>query len=265
MPRTMRVKSSTGVYHVMVRGNEKKNIFSDDEDREKFISILEQKNPNNNWRIYAFCLMDNHVHLLIDEMNEELSQIMKIINTSYAYYYNHKYERTGHLFQDRYKSEPVETDAYLLAATRYIHRNPLKAGVINDLKSYRWSSFNSYLNTNEEYSRIIDRNRILEMFSNHSIISAQNLFIEFMEQETNEAFLDCSDNIEINNTISPDYIENYISRKGIMLKDLKSRQNREIRDNLIKTIKQQSDFSIREIADLLKLSKSTVHNVCKEQ
>ncbi len=249
----------------MIRGNEKKNIFTDDKDREKFIQILERKNPQSKWLIYGFCLMDNHVHLLIDEMNEELSQIMKIINTSYVYYYNRKYKRTGHLFQDRYKSEPIETDAYLLAAIRYIHRNPIKAGLVNDMRDYRWSSYNSYLDINTEYSRIIKIDRILEMFSEHSVNIAQKLFIQFSEQATDEVFLDCSDNMDFDSEIDSEYVVHYLDENGIKLEDINSRENREIRDSLIKDIHQGSNSSIRKIADLFNLSKSTVHKICKKK
>ena len=104
MPRVSRKLSRSKVYHVMVRGNERKKIFIDDEDRERFISTIREKNKERKFLVYAFCLMDNHIHLLINEGQDQITKIMQRIGVSYAYYFNKKYKRTGHLFQDRFKS-----------------------------------------------------------------------------------------------------------------------------------------------------------------
>ena len=122
MPRPIRLKSETGIYHVMARGNRRKNIFHDDEDKNRFINILVQKKKDDRFTLLAFCIMDNHYHLLIREEKESLSSIMKMINSTYAVYYNNKYEGIGHVFQDRFRSEAIHNDAYLLNVTRYIDR-----------------------------------------------------------------------------------------------------------------------------------------------
>lgn len=93
MPRQSRILSKSKTYHVMIRGNERKSIFIDEEDKFRFIQTLCEKNKNKQYFIYAYCLMDNHVHLLINEGNDEISRIMKRINVSYAYYFNKKYGR----------------------------------------------------------------------------------------------------------------------------------------------------------------------------
>jgi REP element-mobilizing transposase RayT len=85
--------------------------------------------------------MDNHVHLLINEGDDEIGKIMKRINISYSYYFNKKYGRIGHLFQDRFKSEGIDSDAYLLSVVRYIHNNPVKAGLVKNIEEYKWSSY----------------------------------------------------------------------------------------------------------------------------
>lgn len=138
MPRAARRKSSTNIYHIMIRGINQQNIFADEEDYEKFIDTLEKYNKKIEFEIYAYCLLDNHVHLLMKEGNEPLSNTMKRIGASYVYWYNWQYNRKGHLFQDRYKSEVVENDAYFLTVLRYIHQNPVKAGLTNKIESYKW-------------------------------------------------------------------------------------------------------------------------------
>ncbi|MCJ7806540.1 MAG: transposase, partial [Clostridia bacterium] len=119
MPRRAREKSSTGVYHVMLRGINRQNIFKDREDRQQFITTLVKYKKVSGYEIYGYCLMTNHMHLLIKEGGESIDRILKRIGASYVYWYNKKYARCGHLFQDRFKSEPVEDDQYLLVVLRY--------------------------------------------------------------------------------------------------------------------------------------------------
>lgn len=144
MPRTQRKKSSTGIYHIVFRGINRQQIFEEDEDYERFLYLLKQYQQICSYHIYAYCLMPNHIHLLIKEGTEELGQTFRRIGASFVYWYNLKYGRTGHLFQDRYKSEVVEDDAYLLTVVRYIHRNPVKAGLCQEPEDYRYSSFAHY-------------------------------------------------------------------------------------------------------------------------
>ncbi|SMD17567.1 transposase, partial [Sporomusa malonica] len=107
MPRQQRKKSNSGYYHVMIRGNDRKNIFLDEEDKQNFIEILYQKKQENIYLLHAFCLMDNHVHLMLQEGEVNIANIMKRINISYVHYFNKKYKKIGHLFQDRFKSEGI--------------------------------------------------------------------------------------------------------------------------------------------------------------
>ena len=160
MPRKPRRLSSTGIYHIMTRGIDRMAIFHDDEDRGKYLAILANCLPGEQSGVrvedgsfvpasraqptgqpailYNYCLMDNHVHLLIKTGSEPLSHLMKRIGVRYAAFYKWKYHRTGHLFQDRFRSEPVEDDSYLLAVYRYIALNPLKAGLCEKPGKYRW-------------------------------------------------------------------------------------------------------------------------------
>ena len=143
MPRCARQKSVSGYMHIIVRGNGKQIIFEDDTDNLKFIYLLKKYSQETNTEINAFCLMTNHVHLLVNDTSEQVSSFMKKLGISYSAYFNHKYERTGHLFQDRYLSENVDNEKYLLTVFRYILKNPEKAGMCS-AKNYRWSSYHSY-------------------------------------------------------------------------------------------------------------------------
>ncbi|HHY25099.1 MAG TPA: transposase, partial [Clostridiaceae bacterium] len=113
----------------MLRGINGQVIFHDNKDYEKLIQTIKEIKEISKYEVYAYCLMTNHVHLLIKERNEDLGIVFRRIGAKYVYWYNHKYKRRGYLFQDRYKSEAVESDEYLLTVLRYIHQNPVKAGI----------------------------------------------------------------------------------------------------------------------------------------
>lgn len=139
MARSARKKSTTGYYHIMIRGVNRQDIFFDDNDRLRFIDTIKRFQEELNIQITAYCLMSNHIHILL-HADEELSLFIKKVSSSYVYWFNRKYERIGHLFQDRFKSEEIDTDSYLLTAMRYILRNPQKAGICS-VENYKWSSF----------------------------------------------------------------------------------------------------------------------------
>ncbi len=145
MPRVAREKSSTGVYHVILRGHNQQPIFKEEEDARRFLHILEKYQKTGDYLVFAYCLMANHIHLLIKEEQVELGTIMKRIGTSFVYWYNRKYERCGNLFQDRFRSEAVEDEQYFLTVLRYIHQNPVKAGLVEEPASYKWNSYREYL------------------------------------------------------------------------------------------------------------------------
>jgi len=145
MSRSARKKSSSGIYHVMLRGINKQTIFEDDEDNERFLYTLAETRKVSGFELYAYCLMGNHAHMLIRVLNEDLDRIFRRLGASYVFWYNRKYGRTGHLFQDRYKSEVIENDRYFVAVLRYIHRNPIKAGMCKTPDEYKWSSYSEYV------------------------------------------------------------------------------------------------------------------------
>lgn len=143
MPRTGRVVSLTGYNHIIARGNGGICIFEDDEDRYRMLTLFEDKLVGNGIGVTAWCLMSNHFHLMVDDPNGRISSCMSGILTSYVKYFNHKTDRVGHLFQDRFKNIPVENDIQAIALADYIHMNPVKAGV-SAVDNYRWSSYRAY-------------------------------------------------------------------------------------------------------------------------
>ncbi|WP_102344779.1 REP-associated tyrosine transposase [Bacillus sp. Marseille-P3661] len=189
MPRKARLKSGSGVYHVILRGANRQEIFHDDEDCMQFLNTLERYKNETELKVYGWCLMSNHVHLLLREGNEELSKTMKRIGVSFVRYYNWKYGVIGHLFQDRFKSESVETREYLLTVVRYIHQNPLKAGIVKKVNEWRWSSCHGYYSKSYYPMGLLDYNFILQFFSSDPLI-AKERFKEFNERNNNDECLE---------------------------------------------------------------------------
>lgn len=140
MARQEWVKSTTGIDPVVLKGLDGRNIFLDDSDRSLFMDKLTKARETGGFQLYGYCLMDNHVHLLIKE-GEELGTSIERITVGYVQLHYNKYGRTGHLVQNRFSSEAVEDDQYLMMVLRYIHRNPLKAEMVSRLKGYPWSSY----------------------------------------------------------------------------------------------------------------------------
>lgn len=147
MARRARTNSESGYLHLITRGIGKQILFESRDDYVYYLSLLKRFSKETDIAICAYCLMENHVHLLVHDKSQNVSLFMKKIGVSYSRYYNLKYERSGHLFQDRYISEPIEYENYLVTVFRYILTNPVKAGICPaDL--YEWSSYKLYESTN---------------------------------------------------------------------------------------------------------------------
>ncbi len=154
MARALRIEFEGAIYHVTSRGNEKGSIFKDEHDRIRFLAKLGENLETHGARVYAYVLMGNHYHLLLETPRANLSAFMQQFNTSYTVYYNHRHRRRGHLFEGRYKAKVVEGDRYLLTLARYVHLNPVKVQGCNGLsllerrtllRSFKWSSYRAYV------------------------------------------------------------------------------------------------------------------------
>ena len=145
MPRSPRIQFSGAYYHVYNRGVEQRPIFLDDMDRKMFLKLLGEEVRRSDLRLFAYCLMENHYHLFLQILKPNLNRILQAVQGHYAQYLNGRHGRVGALFQGRYKNRLVHEDEYALTLLRYIHRNPLDAGLVKSLEDYRWSSYLSYI------------------------------------------------------------------------------------------------------------------------
>ena len=144
MSNQRRLESGTNRYHIMSRGVGRCLIFEEDRDREQLLMLIDDMQERGGVTVHAWCLMDNHYHLLVESELMRLSRSMRHLNSTYALYFNERHGRSGHLFQGRFRSEPIDSDDYYLTVLRYIHQNPLRAGLACSC-AYPWSSFVDYM------------------------------------------------------------------------------------------------------------------------
>lgn len=251
MPRHFRLVSNTNIYHIMLRGINKQKIFFDNSDRKKFLKTLILTKEKYNYKLYAYCLMDNHVHLLIGDSEHKISNIIQSIGITYALYFNKKYERVGHLFQNRYNSKCVENESYLLNVIRYIHRNPEKASMCLT-QDYDWSSFNEYF-CNSDF---IDSEIILNLFDKDLFISRK----KFKEFNLTKIY-NYNDELEyefINRFNDDEAIK--IIKNELNISDLKeiTNYNIKIRNQYIKSIKKLNGISKSQISRILNLDRKII-------
>lgn len=263
MPRTARLQSNSGIYHIMIRGNEKKDIFFDEEDRARFLDTLFKMKADDNYQVFAHCLMNNHVHLLIKEENDTIYRMMKRICVSYVYYFNAKYKRIGHLFQDRFRSEAIEEESYILAAARYIHNNPVKAGIVKKAEDFTWSSYKEYIGDKAYWPGLVDRAFLLSLFS-FLEERAIELFKDFTNQVVDDNFIDFDDCTDRETAIDTyrrnlrEQINGILSIKGYNLESINSSRDKKARDELIREIKEATGASVRELSKIMGIGKDII-------
>ena len=144
MGRAWRIEYEGALYHILSRGNEQKDIFYDDQDRLLFLATIGEMSERFEIDVFAYVLMGNHYHILLKTNRANLSKSMQWLGVTYTRRFNLRHFRSGHLFQGRFKSIIVQNDAYLMRLSCYIHRNPLRAGIVERLADYRWSSYKAY-------------------------------------------------------------------------------------------------------------------------
>lgn len=251
MPRNARERGLSGIYHLMLRGVNKQSIFEEDEDKEKLFQKLSYYKKVSNFELYGYCFMDNHLHILIKEKDESISLIVKRVIGSYVLWFNEKYERCGHLFQERFKSEAVESDSYLLTALRYIHQNPVKAGIAKDIWEYEWSSCREYT----KKPTITDTSYVLGLFSN-DILKAMDLFKEFTSVNNSDRCLEYRER-----RISDSEIRNILMIHGVCNFNQFLQLQKERRNDIIIVLKSMEGVSLRQLSRLTGLSKSMIGKI----
>lgn len=175
MAKKKRIWYPGAVYHITNRGNRRSDIFRDEEDYQVYLIILEQTMDKYPYILYAYCLMTNHIHIQLETKDIEIWHIMRNINLLYTKYFNNKYNYVGHLFQGRYNSEVIESDAYNLQTSKYIHLNPVSAAMVKTPIEYKWSSYDVYMGKRQ--SEIISDGKILAYFKDDS----RTLYKDYVE------------------------------------------------------------------------------------
>ena len=181
MARALRLSFENAFYHITARGIRKENIFYSDKDKNVFLDKMNETFEKYSFVCYAYCLMDNHYHLFIKTPFANISQGMHYLNTSYANWFRAKYKLAGSVFQGRYKSILVDADSYALILSAYIHLNPLRANMVDDLEDYPFSSFLDYIGKRSPFIKSLDMSLILNMLSDNTP-QAQNRYRQYVMQ-----------------------------------------------------------------------------------
>jgi REP element-mobilizing transposase RayT len=252
MTRHARAASSINTYHIVQRGVNRQQIFEEDGDYKQYVSILSELKKIADYELYGYCLMGNHLHLLIKIKKDPLEIIFKRLGVRYASWFNHKYERSGHLFQDRFLSEAVEDERYLLSVLCYIHQNPVKVGLCKKPEDYPWSSCKAYLGKKEE---LVNTGYILSLFSKNTTRQL-SLYKEFMLEDKKEIILDYRADAGFKDE---QLRERIASISGVHnISDIQQ-LGPDKRDELIRTLKEEG-ASLRRIARLTGISIGIVRN-----
>ncbi len=239
----------------MLRGTNRQEIFHEDEDNIRLLETLDRYREKNKVKVYGWCLMGNHAHLLIEEGNEDLSITIKRINISYAWFYNWKYNTIGHLFQDRYRSENIEDNQYIMTVLRYIHQNPVKAGIVKKAGEWKWSSYQGYCG-NPCYPRgLLAADFILNMISDNKE-QAIKQFIEYNDQANEDK---CLDEITRNILTDKEAREEIKKHSGYGITEIKGLP-REQRNKVLKKVKEIEGLSLRQAARILGISHVLIFN-----
>ena len=246
MPRTARIKSKDAMYHIMSRSFSEVNLFKSCEDKEFYLKILKKYSSMHHCSIYAYCLMDNHVHIYINPKGFDISTFMHCLNTSYVCYYNKKYNRHGHLFQGRFASRIVDSDKYSLTLSAYIHNNAKDIKEYNGREEeYPYSSYGIYIGKRKDKYKLIDKSFILGHFSKDIREAHQNYlqFVKIMKStnydtEINEQIIKVFTQNEYRNEkkyIERDIKPDYVVKKVCELLDESSTNSIEYKYNRKKT------------------------------
>jgi REP-associated tyrosine transposase len=178
MARKPRLEVEGGLYHILTRGNNRQRIFGDNNDYQKMLRLLEVQKAKLGFFLYAYCLMPNHVHLLVERRKVGIGQVMHRLLTGYSQYHNKRYGRVGHLFQSRYKGILCQSDQYLAELVRYIHLNPVRAKIVRAPEAYPYSSHRAYIGSEEPW--LVDIEPVLRHFGGTKKLARERfgLFVE---------------------------------------------------------------------------------------
>ena len=256
MPRKSRMFGPKKTNHIVMRGINKQDIFLDKQDKEKFIKEIENTKKKYDYELYAYVIMPNHVHLQIYDKNGNISNIMNSLQTRYVSYFNKKYERVGHLFQDIYFNKIIENDEYFSNTIRYIHKNPEKA-FMSSKERYEWSSYNKYVSND---SSLVDINRFLNLFDNNRS-EALKKFKKYHEDNKENKFTDYIE-YELQNKLTDEQLIEALEDK-LKIENIQIIQqyNSKVIKNLLKDIVNISYISINQLSRVTGINRKLLRTI----
>lgn len=278
MARKPRIHYDGALYHVVTRGNNKEKVFKGENEKEEYLRIIRKYKDRYRFKLYSYCIMDNHAHILIEVEKTPLSKIMQGIQQVYTQRYNTAKKQTGHVFEQRYKAFLCDKDSYLLNLIRYIHHNSLKACIVGGVE-YEWSSHVEYIDKSNRV--LVDKEFVLELFSDDKR-NAVKKYIDFIEIEetinisqmkNEEKVLDKIKEEkklrQLKNRISYKDIKKEVSKLTGVSEEEMMRKNRvqrsvDARKALVILSKKYCNISNREIAEDLNLSESSISKIIRE-
>ncbi|NLC43129.1 MAG: hypothetical protein GX783_02470 [Clostridiales bacterium] len=239
MPRIARQKHEQAIYHVMSRSLSEILLFRENDDKDYFLKLLKRYSDKYGASVYAYCLMNNHFHIHLDPKGFDISKFMHSLNTAYVRYYNTKYDRHGHLFQERFQSKVLSSDQYNLAVSAYIHNNPKDIPEYSGREEiYPYSSYGIYLNKRLDYHNIIEKTFIMEILQINNINNFVSVYHEFVRHQRH-IDEDSMETLTIN--VSTEVENEYISGRGVIIRGVSP-------DKVISYISKQLGFAQQNIA-----------------
>ena len=260
------IEYKNAIYHIIVKGMEGIDIFSDNMDRNKFLQLLQKMVTSHKIQFFSYVLMNTHFHLLLKTSEANLSQAMQFLNSSYAHWFNFRHIRKGHLFQDRYKSHLILSPLYLYNVASYISLNPVEAGIVDSPEEYKWSSFKYYtFASSPSSSHLLNYSPPswlkVEEFLKFCNTSAEE-FIHFVKENMHNKNVEKSLN-ELSQAKNkfPKNIETILEKINLHLGDIKTNKN--LRNLLIYLLIKEG-YRIKEISNFLNLTKQAVFKISKK-
>lgn len=247
MPRMARRTTSIGYMHIICRGIGKQVLFEEEMDYKYFLNLLKRFSQECDVTLIAYCLMENHVHLLVNDPGCNISKFMQKLGVTYSGYYNRKYDRSGHLFQDRYLSETVDDEKYLLTVFRYILNNPQKAGIC-PASAYRWSSYHQFHAARAGHNSIVDTSLL------YSLIGGSKAYQEYLQMGSDDQCMEYELSVRDEKWAKSVVHQCLGGKSGTYLQSLGKKE----RDKYLNLLKRKG-LSVRQIERLTGISRSVVH------
>jgi putative transposase len=276
MPRTSRIKTGDGLYHIMIRSISELDLFKEDSDKEKYLELIKKYEKLLLFKVYSYCFMTNHAHFIIDCCGADISKIMHNLNQSYALYLNRKYKRIGPVFADRFKSVPIKNKAQFLIVSAYIHNNAKDLGYEKHVEAYAFSSLGIILGTMKDKYNVLDYHYILSYYSGIQG-NARRQYLDFVKSRMH---LDIPEDMEFNDEkteyescrkilvrdFSPGEIVDFVTRYTGITSSINikfNRKNHTLKCICVVLMRSLCNFSYKEICSVLgNICSSGVWRMC---